>query len=349
MIALPRWLSSYRRLVASFLMLQVVVLAGATAFFIIGAGRWTFFDCLYMTIITISTVGFSEVLPGMQEVEAARLVTLTLIVTGTGIVLYFLSSLTALIIEGDLRGLLKRRRTMTAIDALQDHFIVCGAGTTGRYIIKELHSGDAAFVAVDIDATCIQEVEEELGTEILSVVGDATEDHVLEQAGVHRARGVICALNDDKANLFVTITARALNADARIVAKSIEVTTEDKLRRAGANAVVSPNLIGGVRLASEMIRPHAVEFMDKLLRDHQGSPIGIEAVSVPAESALVGKHLAQAPFREAGALVIAVHHPDGQYTYNPGGEYALQAGSSLIVLADLPGVRKVRQLLSDSP
>ncbi len=338
---------SYRRLIASFLMLLIVVWAGATTFYVLGLGRWAWFDCLYMTVVTISTVGFAETLPGMAEVEGARLTVITLIITGTGILLYFLSSLTALIVEGDLGGLLRRRRMTTAIDELNNHFIICGVGTTGLHIVEELLAGGADFVTVDRDADRIAELEEELGMELLSIVGDASEDHILQRAGIERARGVISALNDDKANLFVTITARALNPRARIVAKAIETTTEAKLRHAGADAVVSPNFIGGIRLASEMIRPRTVEFMDRLLRDHKGSHIGIEAVPVPSDSPLVGKHLAQAPFREAGALVIAVHQPDGKYAYNPGGEHKLEAGASLILLADPPVVRRIRALLAE--
>jgi len=210
--------SAYGRLVSAAGVLAVVVLLGATAYYTVGEGQWTWFDCFYMTIITLSTVGFAEVLEGMNEIPEARAVTITLIVLGSGTLLYFISSLTALIVEGDLQGILRKRSMQRAIGALKDHIIVCGIGTTGRHIAIELGAVGIPFVVIDRDRARLEELNEEFDEELLFVLGDATDDHSLELAGVERARGVISALNDDKANLFVTISARALNPDARIVA-----------------------------------------------------------------------------------------------------------------------------------
>ena len=245
--------SAYGRLISAAGVLGVVLFVGASSYYAVGEGRWTWYDCFYMTIITLSTVGFAETLEGMNQVPEARAVTIALIVLGSGTLLYFISSMTALIVEGDLQGILRRRSMQRAIGALKEHVIVCGIGTTGRHIATELGAVGIPFVVVDRDRERLEELEEEFGEQLLYVVGDATDDHVLELAGVEQARGVISALNDDKANLFVTISARALNPDARIVAKSIEPSTERKLRRAGADAVVAPNYIGGVRLFSEMV------------------------------------------------------------------------------------------------
>ena len=154
---------------------------------------------------------------------------------------------------------------------------------------------------------------------------------------------MISALNDDKANLFVTISARALNPTARIVAKSIEPSTEAKLKRAGADAVVAPNYIGGVRLFSEMVSPKTVAFLDRIVQFGGGISVGLQAIDVPAESSLVGLRLAETDIREAGALVVAVHRADGDYVYNPGGEHMVQAGDSLIVLAEAKDAKQIRQ------
>jgi voltage-gated potassium channel len=229
-----------------------------------------------------------------------------------------------------------------AIGTLSDHVIVCGVGTTGRHIATELKAVGIPFVVIDANGELLEELAEEFDDELLYIVGDATDDHVLELAGVERARGVISALNDDKANLFVTISARALNPTARIVAKSIEPSTERKLRRAGADAVVAPNYIGGVRLFSEMVSPKTVAFLDRIVQFGGGISVGLEAIDIPESSPLAGKRLAETDIRAAGALVVAVHRADGDYVYNPGSEQVLEAGDSLIVLAESADVQALK-------
>jgi len=319
---------AYGRLISAAGVLTAVVLAGATAYFVVGEGRWSWFDCFYMTIITLSTVGFAETLEGMNEMPEARAVTISLIILGSGTLLYFISSLTALIVEGDLQGILRRRSMQRAIDKLNQHVIVCGIGTTGRHIATELSAVGVPFVVLDRDRGRLEELSQEFNDGLLYVIGDATDDHVLELAGIERARGVISALNDDKANLFVTISARALNPTARIVAKSIEPSTEAKLRRAGADSVVAPNYIG------------------RIVQFGSGISVGLEAIDVPAGSPLVGQRLAETDIRAAGALVVAVHRSDGDYVYNPGSEHLLEAGDSLIVLADSEDMAALRQTVA---
>jgi voltage-gated potassium channel len=337
---------AYGRLISAAGILAAVVLMGATAYFAVGEGRWSWFDCFYMTIITLSTVGFAETLEGMNELPEARVVTIALIILGSGTLLYFISSLTALIVEGDLQGILRRRSMQRAISKLKEHVIVCGIGTTGRHIAIELSAVGVPFVVVDTDRERLDELNEEFDDALLYVIGDATDDHILELAGIDRARGVISALNDDKANLFVTISARALNPAARIVAKSIEPSTEAKLRRAGADSVVAPNYIGGVRLFSEMVSPKAAAFLDRIVQFGSGISVGLEAIDIPPESPMVGQRLAETDIREAGALVVAVHRADGDYVYNPGSEHVLDAGDSLIVLADAEDIAALRQTVA---
>ena len=336
---------AYGRLMSAGGVLTAVVLMGAAGYHMVGEGRWSWFDCFYMTVITLSTVGFAETLEGMNEIPEARVVTISLIILGSGTLLYFISSLTALIVEGDLQGILRRRSMERAIGTLSKHVILCGIGTTGWHIATELRAVGVPFVVVDTDRERLDELNAEFGDELLFVCGDATDDHVLDLAGVKRARGVISALNDDKANLFVTISARALNPTARIVAKSIEPSTERKLKRAGADAVVAPNYIGGVRLFSEMVSPKTVAFLDRIVQFGGGISVGLEAIDVPAESPLVGQRLAETDIREAGALVVAVHRADGDYVYNPGGEHLLEAGDSLIVLAESQDAARLRNNL----
>ncbi len=337
----------YQRLLSALFFLTLVFVGGATILHQIGAGRWSWFDCFYMTVITLSTVGFGETLPGFADVPGARPILLVLIILGSGTLLYFISNFTALLVEGDLGGLLLRRRMQKRIDRLRDHILVCGIGTTGIHIVEELIAVDRPFVVVDVDVERLEKLAREMGPRFLYVEGDATDDEVLELAGVGRCQGIIAALHADKDNLFVTITARALNADARIVAKSVECSAEGKLRRAGADAVVSPYFIGGMRLVSEMIRPAAVEFLDRMLRDHDHN-LRVDEAGIPEGSALAGKTLAGSGVRETGALVIAVRLPDGRYVYKPSGDLALPAGSFLIVIAQSADLETLRRHLASA-
>ncbi|MBK6574660.1 MAG: NAD-binding protein [Sandaracinaceae bacterium] len=236
----------------------------------------------------------------MAGVHEARLITLALIVAGSGTLLYFISNLTALIVEGDLQGLLRRRRMERAIEHLQNHVIVCGIGTTGRHIVRELSTAGTRFVVVDTNRERIEEMVEHMDGELLYILGDATDDAVMERAGITQCHGIIAALSDDRSNLFVTISARALNKTARIVAKAVEASTERKLYRAGADSVVSPNYIGGMRLANEMIRPKTVEFLDRILQDRDGNQLRIEEIAIPEGSSIFGRTLSQTRIRNTG-------------------------------------------------
>lgn len=338
----------YRRLLVAAFLLAALTLMGTAGYHHLGHGRWTYFECFYMTVITLSTVGFGETLPGMGQVEGARLVTLGLILAGSGLLVAFISTLTALIVEGDLQGLLRIRRMNKSLDQLNNHLIICGIGTTGRHIVRELESSGVPFVVIDTSKERLEEMAAQLPGRMLYVMGDATDDAIMQRAGVSRCRGVIAALSDDKSNLFVTISARALAPNARIVAKAVEATTERKLYRAGADGVVSPNYIGGMRLVNEMIRPATVEFLDRILQDRDGNQLRIEEVPLPQGSSLEGKTLAQSGIRNTGALVLAVHLPHGEYVYNPKGDQRLERGTGLVVLADSADLGKLRASMASN-
>ena len=337
-----------RRLYVAVLALMGFAVLGTQVYHSIGNGLWSWMDCFYMTVITLSTVGFAETLPGMQQNDMARAWTVMLIVLGSGTLLYFVSTFTAFIVEGDLLGAIKRTRMQKRIEHLENHIVVCGVGSTGHQVVEELVSTQAPFVAVDSDPVKIEKLLEELeGIDILYIVGDATDDHTLEQAGVARARGVVAALHDDKDNLFVTVTARSLNSKARIVAKTVEVSADNKLRRAGADAVVSPNRIGGMRMVSEMLRPHVVEFLDLMLRDKDKN-LRFEELEIPAQSPLIGTQLKDTDIRSTtDVLVVAVRRPDDGFIYNPRPDLVLKQGMTLIVLAQTPEIIKLRKGIAD--
>lgn len=337
----------YRRLVGAFVFLMTVAGSGTLGYHYMGDGRWTLFDCFYMSVVTLSTVGFAETLPGMNEVPGARGFTVLLIVLGSGTLLYFVSTFTAFVVEGDLLGVLKRRRMNKRIEKLEGHVVVCGVGSTGAHIVDELVATRTPFVAIDSESERLRRLDEETEQPLHYVVGDATDDAVLLEAGLDRARGIIAALHDDKDNLFVTVTARALAPNARIVAKAVEASAIDKLHRAGADSVVSPNRIGGMRLVSEMIRPAVVQFLDLMLRDKQRN-LRLEELEIPSDSSMVGVALRDTDIRQkTDALVIAVRAVDGKFLYNPPPDTELTAGMKLVVLAETDKIIRLREGVLD--
>ena len=321
------------RLYTAGVTFAVVNVVGAVGYYLIGRRAWSFADCAYMALITLSTVGFGETLAGMDQVPGARAWTGALILLGSGTLLYFASTLTALIVEGDLQGAIRRRTMGRRLEKRRDHVIVCGVGSTGSHVVEELVASRIPMVVIDQELSRIERAVAEHGPEAMVYVhGDATLDHVLEEAGIHRAMGLIAALPEDRDNLFITVTARALSEGVRIVAKAVEHENITKLTRAGADRVVAPTVIGAVRMASELVRPSVVHFLDAMIRDRDQAR-RIEEVLITADSPVAGQTLATANLREVvDALVIAIRYLDGSHEYNPAGETHLRAGMVLIVL-----------------
>jgi voltage-gated potassium channel len=309
----------------------------------LGAQHWPLGDCAYMTVVTLTTVGYAEILP-VATVPGGRLFTALVIFAGLASAVYFTSALTTFLIEGEFQHLRTRRRMKKLIDALQDHIIVCGVGAHGSAVVEELLATRWPLVAIDRDAERLERIHELPGGEnVPAILGDATEDEVLLDAGIGRARGLITSLPDDADNLLVIVTARPLGPQLKIVAKADKQKTREKFRKAGADSVVTPAHIGGVRMVSEMIRPRVIEFLDLMLRDRDKN-LRIEEVELPSGSRLNGKPLAEARIREkANLLVIAVREAAGNFVYNPGPTYQLAAGMSLIVLGETDSVVLLRQ------
>lgn len=340
--------ASLRRLVVAILVLMTLVGLGATGFWILGHGRWRYDECLYMTVITLSTVGFGE-LSQMHEVAGARPLTIALIVSGVGALAYVQGNLTALLVEGVIGQVLRRNRMRKAIASMHRHIVVAGAGSTGKHVIEELVATDSPFVVIDLDLAHLERLSADVAHgKMLYVHGDATDDHILVAAGVERARGVVAALTHDKDNLFVTLSARSLNATARIVSKVVEDQAGPKMLKAGATSCVNPAMIGGRRMASELVRPEVNEFLDQMLRDKTKN-LRIEEAIVPEDSSYVGVSLKDSPIRrETKLLVIAVRHKDRSFIYNPDPEHVLDGGTTLIVMGDTDSVTKLRKILDES-
>ncbi len=332
------------RLVGGFAALLLVIGAGTLGYYLLGEGRWSFAACFYMTAITLTTVGYGEVLPGFEEVEHVRALTVVLLVFGMGTFLYFASTLTAVIIEGDLRAVLRKTRMRKQISNLEDHFIVCGVGSTGHHIIEELLAVKRPVVAIDTSLERLEALAETYGKAFMYVVGDATDDDVLEAANLSHARGLVAALASDKDNLYLVVSARQVNAQARIVARGSDIPVLAKLKKAGADTVVSPNYIGGMRMVSEMIRPHVVRFLDVMLRDAKAT-MRIDEVTVGSESRFAGHKLKDVDIRrDLKVTVLAVLAAGCEdYIYNPDGEFEIEVGMTLVVLGEQAAVAKLRK------
>lgn len=309
-----------QRLRAGLLGLLVVVLAGTAGYLILG---FSTIDAIYQTIITITTVGFREAEPLSTS---GKIFTIVVILCGVGTAAFTFSVLVELFVEGQVSQLLGRRRMDRKIAALNDHVIICGWGRVGRSVARWFPEGGPGFVVIDHNPERLATVPG------LVLEGDATDDSVLQQAGIHRARALIAALNADADNLYVTLSARALRRDLFIVSRARVASSEGKLLQAGADRVVNPQRIGGDRMAAFVRHPHVAEFLDVVMHD-ENLEFRLEQVSVAEGSPFVGQTLREANIRErTGALVLALRAEDGRFTTNPSPETAIGAGHILIAI-----------------
>jgi len=330
-----------------FVFAALLALGGFTLW-LIGDGRWPIGETLYVALVSMTTVGSRE-LAGSDQHPAARIVTGAIIVAGLGAVAYFQSSLTAVFVQGLLGERFRMKRMQAQIDALKGHVIVTGVGSTGKHVIEELIAHRTPLVAIDRDRQTLERVSREVcAGKLLFVVGDATDDEVLLEAGVTRAMGVVASLTEDKDNLFVTLSARSLNASARIATKVASHDAVPKMIRAGASATVSPNMIGGHRLASEIVRPSVVQFIDHMLRN-KDEVLRLEEITVPEGSWFAGKALRQVPIRaETDVLVVALR-VGKKFVYNPEPSTELEVGSVLVVLGTRRNMGRLRAMMKQRP
>lgn len=332
------------RLLGSVVLLGSVTLAGGLLLYFLGHGRWSFGEALYVAENAISTAGFHE-LEGMEHVRFARLATGMIVIAGLGTTAYFQSTLTAFLVQGVLGERWRVRRMKKQIEALKGHVVIAGAGSTGMHVISELWAAKRAFVVIDKNQRRMEHLSLEMcDGKMLYAIGDATDDSVLLEAGLTRASAVVAALTEDKDNLFVTLSARSLNPSARIVAKVIASDAIPKMMRAGANATVSPNMIGGRRMASEIMRPTVVEFIDQMLHDRTEN-LRLEEVVIPAESGFVGKTLREAPIRAETNLLVIALRVEGKFIYNPEPSTELDVGSVLVVIGPSHNIHRLRDLV----
>lgn len=317
----PRGRDPRRRIRDGVLALVSVLIIGTLAYRLLGL---TWVDAYYQTVITISTVGYTEV--GAPVDATYRLVSSAVILGGCGVALYTIGAVFEVLMEGQLADALGRNRMEKTVEGMQDHTIVCGAGQVGRSITAAISGSGESVVVIDHDPDAARTVA------VPVVAGDATDDDVLRRAGVSRARGLVAALDSDAANLYVTLSARQLNPELFIVSRANQREATTKLQRAGADRVVNPHQIGGTRMAALMLHPNVVDFLGETVTDG-GLALRMAEHVVTGASPLAGHGLgATRLVEETGVTVLAIRHPDGSFVHRPDVDRRVAADDVLIVL-----------------
>lgn len=307
--------------VGTFMLLFTMLVGVAGYTLIEGAGL---VDAFYMTVITISTVGFSEVIPLSQM---GKLFTVILIILGTGTLAYTASQFVDYVVAGELRNLFGRRKMEGKIEALEDHYILCGFGRMGKIIAEILAKNNLPFVIVDPNPGHSESSE----NQYLFITGDATHEIVLIKAGILRAKGLITVVDQDVTNLYIVLTAKGLDKDLYVVTKCAQEEAYSKLMWAGADKIVSPYTIGGQSIAQSIIKPNVTDFLDMAM-GNTGYQIMVEEVRIQEKSRLDGVYLKDSNIRKHGIIVVAVKKKNSAFIYNPGPDELLTAGDTLIAL-----------------
>lgn len=319
-------------------LLLFTLIAGAIGYHFIE--HWPWLDAIYMTIITLATVGYGETHPLS---DLGRVFTMILIMGGMGVILYCLSELTEFVVQGGIIGILRRRSMERTLKKISQHYILCGAGKNGQHVLEELLRTKRKVVVVEKNHEKVQEL---LDRKIPAIEGDASNDAVLHQAGIEHAAGLVTALPEDKDNLFVIITARGLNPNIRIVAKAEDIRVREKFLRSGANSAISASYIGGLRMASELIRPETTTFLDTMLRDD--SALRVDEVTIGTTTAYGNKPLRQCDtITTSGALLVSMRKvAKQQFIFNPPQETILETGDTLIFIGNPEQLSVMRSKLS---
>ena len=337
-----------KRLLLALGSLLTLIVVSTTGYRVLGGPDVTFLQALYMAVITLAGVGYGEIVDTSHN-PALRVFNIGIVLFGVAITVYVFSVVAAFLVEVEFSNPFWRRKMQRHIDELTGHHIVCGLGDTGRHAVAELQKTNTPHVVVDISEENIRKLKElHPGTlqEMLYVVGDATEEDVLEKAGLNRADGLLAALPLDKDNLVVTVIVRQRFPNMRIVARSAERKFAERMLRAGANSTVSPSQIGGLRMASELIRPHVVGFLDLMLKE-QSNTLRVEEIEVKAASPWSGRLLHDLDLKgRYNLLVLGLKHPVAEgsleLVVNPPDNSVLDRRAIIIAMGDVKDIQRAR-------
>ena len=322
-----------KRILYSIIIVIAVVVGGTLGYrFIEG---WSWFDGLYMTVITLATIGYGEIHPLTREGQI-----FTMLLIGVGVVIFgfLISNITQVLIETELESFLGRRKLFKDISKLKDHYIICGAGRVGNRVIEELRKKKADFIVIERDQQVAQQI---LMRGDLVLIGDATDETVLEGAHLREARALISAASTDAENVYIVLTARGMNPNIYIVARAYDEAAERQLLRAGANKVVSPVIIGSHRMAQAALSPAVADFIE-LTTMTESLDLNFEQVRISPNSPLDGLRLDESGIRsQHGAMIVAITDHDGKMTFNPDGGQILKSGDLLIAIGTESGLRQL--------
>lgn len=330
-----------RRLVRLLGAIAAVLFVGTAGYMLIE--RWPATEAFYMTAITVSTVGFGEIRPLSS---AGRMFTVAIIFLGVGVIAYGFTTFSEYVVTASVGGQLRQRRVKRMIENMEGHIIICGYGRVGRSAAQSLRPSRRQMVVLERDREHIESAYED-GHVVIA--GDATRDEVLRKAGIERAWGLAVCTGDDTQNLFVVLSARTLNPELYIVARSVEAENERKMRRAGANRVVSPYQIGGKHMANIIMRPHVTDFFDVVTLD-DGLEIWVEELVIADDALLAGQTVGAADIRrKTGVTIVALYHRASNATVMPNADTVLEPGDELIVLGTREQLGALEKLTGQQP
>lgn len=326
-----------KRLIFILAGFAAIVMAGTLGYGFIE--QWGWFDALYMTLITLTTVGYGETHP---LTDRGRLFTMVLLIAGVGFFTLSIGTMAEFMVEGRLRQILGRRKMVRKIEELFDHYIVCGYGRLGSIVGKELQKEGIPFVVIETDGEIVERL---LSQDMLAVQGNAADDSVLIKAGIKNARGLVTVLKTDADNVFVSLTSRVLNPDLFILARAEEEGSEQKLTLAGADKVISPYAIGGQRMALAILKPAMVDFIE-LATQNNKMQIRMEDLEVRARSRIKEKSLREMDIRtKLDIIVIAIRKKGGEMLFNPSPDTVIYPGDHLIAMGDVTQLQELEDML----
>ncbi len=337
-----RWFSVIQPHIVMVPLLTVILLLVGIAGYMSLEG-YDLIDALYMTVITLSTTGFSEVKPLDQ---AGRIFTMFLIILGVGFVAYNVNLMARILMDGHLVQMYRRRKLSRQLEGMKDHFIVCGHGQMGQIIAQELCRANIGIVVIEKDPGAIQRVE---ASRIVHLLEDATEEETLVMAGIRRARGLVSVVSRDTDNVFIVLTARDLNKNLQILARAGTAGAEKRLIKAGADRVVSPYASGAIRIAQNILQPTVTDFLELALSG-EGMELSMQETEIPEGASLVGKDLMGSGIRsQFNLIIVAIKRRDARMVYNPSPQEELQAGDVLIAIGPRENLMRFRTSLLGEP
>jgi voltage-gated potassium channel len=326
-------LEPFKKLLPPIFILLVIASVGIFGYSVIE--NWALLDAVYMVVITLFAVGYQEAQPLTED---GKIFTIVFILIGVGAAIYIAGQIIEIIVEGQVLGIRRRKKMEKALKNLKGHFIICGFGRVGHQVAKEFDNANIKYVIIDNNPEHTKQYEQQ---NILHIIGDATSDEKLLEAGIKNARGLIASSDSDVANVYITLSARELNKELLIVARASEVNTEGKLKIAGANRVLSPSFISGKRMANWATRPVASDFLE-MVTHNDNRQFNLQEVPIPDNSSFIGKTLNETKIKELSEItILAIENKNGKFNLQPSSNTIINPGDTLVAIGTKDQVEKL--------